>query len=194
MPRTVPDVVPAGTIRDLQQPVFEPTPELIVRAWLPSDATALVEAFSNPAIQRWHTRVFDSIAEAEAWAARWERLWNEETDASWAVTDRETGGLRGYVALRGIDLEAGFAFVAYWTVEAARGRGIAPTAAELMIGWAFQALGLHRLEIRHVVENDASCRVASKLGFAFEGTNNSVELLTDGWHDMHVHARIAPAP
>jgi hypothetical protein len=33
-------------------------------------------------------------------------------------------------------------------------------------------------------------RVAGKAGFAFEGTKRSAVLHQDGWHDMHLHARV----
>jgi len=33
--------------------------------------------------------------------------------------------------------------------------------------------------------------VAVKSGFEAEGTERGAELHTDGWHDMHLHARIA---
>jgi RimJ/RimL family protein N-acetyltransferase len=59
-----------------------------------------------------------------------------------------------------------------------------------MASWAFLA-DFHRLYLRHSVANPASCRVALKSGFAAEGTERGAELHTDGWHDMHLHARIA---
>jgi RimJ/RimL family protein N-acetyltransferase len=40
--------------------------------------------------------------------------------------------------------------------------------------------------------NAESCQVALKAGFALEGTARSALLHTDGWHDMHVHARLRP--
>ncbi|MEU1023512.1 GNAT family protein, partial [Streptomyces sp. NPDC005904] len=51
--------------------------------------------------------------------------------------------------------------------------------------------GLHRLELTHATANEASCRVALKAGFPAEGTKRSALLHADGWHDMHLHARIA---
>jgi RimJ/RimL family protein N-acetyltransferase len=194
MPRTVPDVVPAGRMNSNGQPSLNAGPDLILRPWLRSDAAALVAAFTDAAIQRWHTRLFSSEEEAEAWVDRWGELWNAETDASWVVTSTATGELNGYVALRAVDLESGSAHVAYWVVEAARGHGVASTAAEAISRWAFEDLGLHRLELRHAVANVPSCSVASKLGFALEGTARSAELLSDGWHDEHLHARINPMP
>ena len=42
--------------------------------------------------------------------------------------------------------------------------------------------------------NTASCRVAGKAGFHLEATLRSVLLHSDGWHDMHLHARIGAPP
>jgi RimJ/RimL family protein N-acetyltransferase len=56
--------------------------------------------------------------------------------------------------------------------------------------WALGDLGLHRLECQHAVANTASCRVAQKAGYAYEGTKRSACLHADGWHDMHLHAQV----
>jgi RimJ/RimL family protein N-acetyltransferase len=44
--------------------------------------------------------------------------------------------------------------------------------------------------VQHAVANTASCRVALKAGYAYEGTRRSSVLHADGWHDMHVHGRV----
>lgn len=87
-----------------------------------------------------------------------------------------------------LDLHEGLAEVAYWVVPAARGRGVATAAADVVIGWAFEQLGLHRLELTHAVDNVPSCRTAAKLGFSFEGVMRQHALHLDGWHDMHLHS------
>ncbi|MFD7322462.1 GNAT family N-acetyltransferase [Streptomyces sp. NPDC059875] len=56
--------------------------------------------------------------------------------------------------------------------------------------WALEDVGLHRLRITHSLENPASCHVATKAGFALEGTMRSALLHADGWHDEHLHARV----
>ena len=55
-------------------------------------------------------------------------------------------------------------------------------------------LSLHRIEVQHSTANPASCRVAERAGFPAEGTKVSEALHTDGWHDMHLHARIQGDP
>ncbi|WP_207756887.1 GNAT family N-acetyltransferase [Nonomuraea cypriaca] len=53
---------------------------------------------------------------------------------------------------------------------------------------------MHRLVLNHSTRSEASCRVAQKTGFALEGTLRSAHPHPDGRHDVHVHARISPAP
>ena len=63
----------------------------------------------------------------------------------------------------------GCAEVGYWTAPNARGRGVATEALGVLARWAFGALGAHRLELYHATENVASCRIADRCGFAYEG-------------------------
>ena len=51
----------------------------------------------------------------------------------------------------------------------ARGRGIATHATRLMAGWAFDTLGVTRLELTCGPDNVASQRVAQRCGFVREG-------------------------
>lgn len=75
-------------------------------------------------------------------------------------------------------------------------RSMTPAEAEAWIeatvatAWAFDR-GLHRVHLEHSVGNPASCRVAERAGFTLEGTQRSAALHLDGWHDMHLHARVA---
>jgi hypothetical protein len=39
----------------------------------------------------------------------------------------------------------------------------------------------------------ASCRVAQKAGYLLEGTKREHWLFADGWHDVHLHARVSEA-
>ena len=38
--------------------------------------------------------------------------------------------------------------------------------------------------------NPASCRIAENAGYPYEGTRRQQVLHQDGWHDMHLHARL----
>jgi Acetyltransferase (GNAT) domain len=76
-------------------------------------------------------------------------------------------------------------------VPAARGAGSATAAVAAGSRWLFETLCLRRVEIKHAVDNPASCHVALNAGFTPEGTLRDAMLHADGWHDMHLHARLS---
>jgi len=158
-----------------------------LRPWRGCDRPAVVAAYADPAIQRWHCRSMTDH-EARDWIDAWPGRWRRETGAGWAVVD--ASGVVGQVSLRRLVLSEGLAEVSYWVLPAARGRRVAPRALSAMSAWTFNTLGLHRVELNHATSNLASCRVAQHAGFAAEGTKRSEALHADGWHDMHLHARL----
>jgi RimJ/RimL family protein N-acetyltransferase len=98
--------------------------------------------------------------------------------------------LLGRLSLRP-QLALGTGEFGYWVLPVARGAGVAPRALQAGTSWALGDLGLHRIELVHSTTNRASCRVAAKAGYELEGTKRGDLLHADGWHDMHLHAKIA---
>jgi ribosomal-protein-alanine N-acetyltransferase len=161
---------------------------LYVRPWAAPDAPAVLAAFADPGIQRWHRLRLESEREADDWVTRAVGRWATGKSVSWAVT--EGNDVLGQVGLRTVNLFEGQAQLSYWTVPAARGRAVAPRAGALVTEWSFTVAGLHRLELQHSVRNLASCRVADRIGYRLEGTMREQLQHDDGWHDTHLHARL----
>jgi [ribosomal protein S5]-alanine N-acetyltransferase len=190
MPSLVTSTVPVGSLAARPQPTLTADSGVTLRPWSLGDAQAVMDAYRDDAIQRWHVKRADSLAETREWIAGWQSGWPAETGAHWAVIDAESGSLLGRAALKHLKFSDGTADVAYWTVPAARGKGVCSRAVDAMASWAFGVAGFHRLDLEHAVRNTASCRVAEKTGFAAEGVRRSAWLLADGRHDVHAHARI----
>lgn len=94
------------------------------------------------------------------------------------------GVLVGQVTLGGITygaLRSGY--IGYWIDERYAGRGIVPRAVDLVVGYAFKRLKLHRIEINFRPENEPSRRVAEKCGFTYEGERKSFLFIDHGWRD-----------
>jgi RimJ/RimL family protein N-acetyltransferase len=127
--------------------------------------------------------------EALTWVQSWAGRWAEESGASWAVEG--PGGLVGRVSFRYINRVDGSAEAGYWVLPDARGRQVAVRALTVAGAWMFDTIGLHRIWLIHSVANPASCRVAERAGFRLEGTQRQQARHADGWHDMHLHARLA---
>ena len=186
MPDLSSRVVPAGRLCGQAQPCLR-VDELVLRPWRSTDAAGVVEAYRDPAIQRWHVR---SMTEDEAlgWVRSWSERWAAETGASWAIVENDV--LVGRTGFNALDLSAGLGEAAYWVLPAARGRGVAPRTLRAATAWMFAEVGLHRIELLHSAGNEASCRVAHKAGYLLEGTKREHWLFADGWHDVHLHARV----
>ncbi|WKE73330.1 GNAT family N-acetyltransferase [Streptomyces sp. WP-1] len=189
----IPDVVPAGRMADGAQPVLGLARGMEQPHWSADDADALLTAARDPAIRRWNLFTAADHADARRRIERMHERWRGETGAVWAVA--RTGGTAiGLIGLNDIDLAGGAAELVYWLLPEARGTGLAVTATRRLAHWSLDDLGLHRLRLCHSTANPASCRVAEKAGFTYEGTMRGALLHADGWHDQHLHARLAGDP
>ena len=188
MPLLVDPALSKGTLHTLGQPRLA-ADGLVLRPWRASDAGAVQTAFEDPDIQRWHVRRLDSLDEAQEWTGQWEQRWNDESAASWAVVDEADEPL-GQVGLRNISLAEGSASLSYWVTPSARGRATAARAVDILTAWAFGVIGFNRLDIHHSTANTASCRVAERTGYRYEGTLRQAIKHADGWHDWHLHGRL----
>jgi RimJ/RimL family protein N-acetyltransferase len=176
-------------------PVVIDAGDLVLRPWGEQDAEQLLAAFADPLVARWNPRLpLPDIDAARGWLASRATGWAGGDSCSWKVVDAATGELRGATGLRYIDPIDHAAVASYWTVASARGRGVAPAALSAATGWAFTELGMHRVALAHALANEASCRVATKVGFGLEATLRDSCLLRDGFSDEHLHARLATDP
>ncbi|MFF5071349.1 GNAT family N-acetyltransferase [Micromonospora olivasterospora] len=167
-------------------------PGLLLRPWRNTDAPAVLTALRDPAVVRWNPSPGGAdLPGARDWVRR-RADWSGGDHVSLAATDPAGDALLGSVSLHRIRAPEGDAAIGYWTVPAARGRGVATLAVRLLTEWAFARLGLHRIELCHAVPNVASCRVALRAGYATEGTLRESYRYGDGArYDEHLHARLA---
>lgn len=73
--------------------------------------------------------------------------------------------------------------VGYWIDEAQAGQGYMPEAVVVVCRFAFEELGLRRLEIAIVPRNSASRRVVEKLGLREEGVSKAFLEINGMWED-----------
>ncbi|HYN75396.1 MAG TPA: GNAT family N-acetyltransferase [Candidatus Limnocylindria bacterium] len=172
---------------------------LQLRVWEPAFLPAVLIALTDPEIRTWNPlrKAADSHLDDDALAAAWiERrsAWDGE-HATWAVCDAVSGNVLGYVSLHDLNPTHRSGEVGYWVLPAARNHGVGRRAVAAACRYGFGALGLHRIELFHAVENVASCRVAEGAGFLFEGISRQAYRYGDDiFHDDHNHARLASDP
>jgi ribosomal-protein-serine acetyltransferase len=84
------------------------------------------------------------------------------------------------------------AALSYFLGAEHQGRGIVTRAARVVLGYAFEQLNLHRIELRCDTRNQASMRVAERLGFTREGELREAELLWGHLANLYVYGLLRP--
>lgn len=166
-------------------------PGLTLRPWGHGDAKVLLAAFGDPAVRHYSLTVVDTAADAVAFVDKRATAWAERCGASWAVVDAETGTVLGHVGISVTERSLDTGMIGYWLLPRARGRGVATRAVRAGTSFGFGYLDLHRIELAHAVENVASCGVARRAGFPYEGTlRDAMRYPGDRWSTEHLHARL----
>ncbi|GAA0419528.1 acetyltransferase [Acrocarpospora corrugata] len=177
-----------------------PLADLVLRPWSRNLGgydllAAVAEAARDPRLALWNPIPVTDPASAGEWIDTLAARWDAGAATPFAVMDATTGGLLGAVTLRWVDRPDNLAMLGYWTVPAARERGVATRAVRAITGWGFGVAGARRIELAHGVGNEASCRVATRCGYPAEGTLRRSHRFGDGeYHDEHLHARLATDP
>jgi RimJ/RimL family protein N-acetyltransferase len=152
----------------LTAPTIE-TERLILRALSLADWEAYAAAWANPEMTAYIGGQPRTRTESWGKLLQGVGLWPLFGYGYWAFIDRATGGFLGNGGLaqfeRGIASLAGHAEAGWSFVPAAWGRGLATEAMLAILAWA--DAHLKAPEIRAIIDHDnqASNRVAAKLGF-----------------------------
>jgi ribosomal-protein-alanine N-acetyltransferase len=117
------------------------------------------------------------------------REWSRDRMYAFLVLPRSDDAPLGRVTLsdiaRGAQLSAS---LGYWVDARSQGLGYATEAAEAALRFAFETLGLHRVQAAVMPENDPSRRVLEKLGFREEGFARGYLRIAGTWRDHRIFA------
>ena len=150
-----------------------------------TDSTLNLRAFEPQDVQPYYLAVRESLSdlipwmswahrdyrpsEAEEYITIVRRNWELGTQYSFAITDARDGSILGAASLTHIHPAYNFCNLGYWIRSSRRGNGLAGRAARLAAKFAFEQVGLIRVEVVVAVGNQASLKVAEKIGACREG-------------------------
>lgn len=135
-----------------------------------ADAADLFDVFSDPRVMRyWSREPFRQLDEARQLIEDIDAGWRSDALYQWGIEPDGAGRVVGTTTLFQLSMahrrgEIGFALGSAWW-----GRGLARAALECLIGYAFDALDLGRLEADVDPRNAASLDLLERLGFQREG-------------------------
>jgi RimJ/RimL family protein N-acetyltransferase len=125
------------------------------------------------------------------WLGRYEAGWDDGSRAGFQICGTADGAFFGFAAIVHLDLDAREGEIGYMVVPAARGRGVSVRAVDLLTHWAFDELGLERLELHIDVTNIASERVAERAGYRRDGVLRNVHFKEGLRSDTAIWSRLS---
>jgi RimJ/RimL family protein N-acetyltransferase len=170
----------------IEAPVPICTPRLLIRPKQPGDGAASVAAV----VETW-----EDLHQWMQWAERLEEFTVEQQEARChrnvaSFNLREEFNFLGialatdqpvvWCSLYDLDWTTRQCHTGYWVRRSAQGKGIATEAANALVRYAFGALGMRRVGLTHSIGNEASRRIAEKLGFSSEGIQQAASVLPGG--------------
>jgi RimJ/RimL family protein N-acetyltransferase len=156
-----------------------------LRPFRDTDASVAAAWCRDAAIVRWSGAPANHDENsALAWAAMTDTSHGAGDVLALVITDTASGAALGSVDLRRpseADLELGE--VGFFLGPEARGRGIATRSTRLLLTYAFDELGIARVQALVHPENPASAKVLERLGFRREGLLRDHRVGAEGRED-----------
>ncbi|RIW38782.1 N-acetyltransferase [Bacillus salacetis] len=151
-------------------PLLE-TERLILREITVEDAQAIYENFSDDRVTEYYDlETFTDLSQAEALIHKLLSGFTSREQVRWAITIKPEDLLIGTCGFHAIEkehfkVEAGYELNPdFW------GRGIMREALNAIFTYAFEQMGVNRIEAFYDPENDRSKNALEKCGFVYEGT------------------------
>ncbi|MET8898394.1 GNAT family N-acetyltransferase [Streptomyces albogriseolus] len=113
-------------------------------------------------------------------------------DTAWVHGLWLDGKLVGGVLTLNFDAAAGTCELGCWLEPAGTGRGLVTRAMRVLIDWAVEERGIHRVEWVAASGNTDSVAVARRLGMTRDGVRREAHLHHGVRHDLEVWSLLAP--
>ncbi len=198
--QTEPTPAKAGSEAPKDKPIPEVCSErLSLRAFTASDAPMLETLINDAEIAAGTLTIPHPYPAGAAapWIEGHAAAWQEGQRITWAITRRDDGSLVG-VLLGAMSLRLTPAHrrgeLGYWIARAEWGNGYATEAVRAVIAFAFDEIGLHRVDALRFVENPASGEVMRKAGMRSEGRRRGAVIRDGVPRDLEEYAILCTDP
>jgi ribosomal-protein-serine acetyltransferase len=152
--------------------------------------TAVRESLSD--LKPWMSWAHDgySLQEAKDFIRITRARWEDGSLYAFVITDAQSGSVLGGASLSHLHPVYHLCNLGYWVRTSRRGEGIAVRATRLAAQYAFEKIGLIRVEIVVALHNTASQRVAEKAGAHYEGILRNRMVVGREFYDAHMYSLV----
>lgn len=105
---------------------------------------------------------------AEEWINSHEGIWESKKGIVYAIALRDSNELIGAISL--LDVDGSQGEIGYWIGEPYWGKGYCTEAADALVEFSFEKLGLGTVYAEHLATNPASGKIMKKIGMRHIGS------------------------
>lgn len=98
------------------------------------------------------------------------------------------GLFAGVVGLKDTDFQNLKTEIGYWLSEPFQHQGLMTRACKFVVRYAFEKMGMNRIQLKAAAGNRKSQKVAERLGFKQEGVERDGEKCLSGFWDLNVYS------
>jgi len=148
------------------------TPRLTLRPFEPGDAPSVHANWAgDEAVQRMYREpVYATLEETQGLLAKYIAGYENDDTYRWAVIEKASGECVGQVAYFHMDNQNHYGEIEYCIGRAFQRKGYCSEAVRAIMGFGFEKINLHKVQITHMAGNEASRGVILKCGLTYEGT------------------------
>ena len=145
-------------------------PRLTLRTLIEADVAEVLAVFSDPLVLRyWDGPLITTQQDAMQYIERIHYGFRRRELMQWGIADAATDAVIGTCTLTHLSTTHERAEVGFAIRQTRWGQGLGSEAVTTAIDFAFQELGLHRIEADVDPRNERSLRLLDRLGFQREG-------------------------
>lgn len=166
------------------------TTRFLLRQISNNDLENVYNGLSHPEVIQYYGISYDSLEATQAQISWFSQLEKDETGIWWAIESLESHEFCGAIGFNNLNKQHKRAEIGFWLLPNAWRKGIISEVLPNVCQYAFEKLGLHRIEAQVETENSACKNVMKKNNFLFEGTLKECEFKDGKYISLDLFALI----
>ncbi|AFU70533.1 ribosomal-protein acetyltransferase RimL-like protein [Psychroflexus torquis ATCC 700755] len=162
----------------------------ILRQFVDSDLEDVFKGLSHPDIIKYYGISFDSLEATKEQMQWFSNLEKNQNGIWWAICSKVDGKFLGAGGLNDLNKENKKAEIGFWLLPENWGKGFMTETMPLIFTYAFDKIGLHRIEGFVETENMNCKKALAKLKFSFEGTMKDCEIKNGEFISLDIYSKL----
>ena len=169
-------------------PILE-SEKVILRQFVDSDLENVFKGLSHPEIIKYYGISFDSMEATKEQMKWYADLEKNEKGIWWAICSKVDGKFLGAGGLNNLSKKNKKAEIGFWLFPENWGKGIMTESIPLILNYAFNCIGIHRIEGFVEIENTNCKKALAKLKFNLEGTMKDCEIKNGKFISLDIYSK-----